>query len=145
MQKLVSSSDLFVMQTEFSIYVLLRFWVFLHLHPEWESSSRESVLEAQQYFQNRKGDIRSSVIVIYKWAYWSCIYLVTLQFSSSGWNKPSVTKLKGAIISIPISYSRGLLFKSCVELWLCCLMLCMVSSFLSSKWINIKIRHRYSP
>jgi BTB/POZ domain-containing protein 13 len=66
MQKLVSSSDLFVMQTEFSIYVLLRFWVFLHLHPEWESSSRESVLEAQQYFQNRKGDIRSSVIVIYK-------------------------------------------------------------------------------
>jgi len=58
MQKLVSSSDLFVMQTEFSIYVLLRYWMFLQLHPEWESSSRESLLEAQQYFQNRKGEIR---------------------------------------------------------------------------------------
>lgn len=56
MQKLVSSSDLFVMQTEFSIYVLLRYWMFLHLHPEWESSSRESLLEAQQYFQNRKDE-----------------------------------------------------------------------------------------
>jgi BTB/POZ domain-containing protein 13 len=66
MQKLVSSSDLFVMQTEFSIYVLLRFWMFLHLHPEWESSSRESLLEAQQYFQNRKGEIRCSIIVRHK-------------------------------------------------------------------------------
>jgi BTB/POZ domain-containing protein 13 len=33
MEKLVSSSDLFVMQTEFSIDVLLRFWLFLQLHP----------------------------------------------------------------------------------------------------------------
>ena len=63
MQKLVSSSDLFVMQTEFSIYVLLRYWMFLHLHPEWESSSRESLLEAQQYFQNRKGKIRVFVVI----------------------------------------------------------------------------------
>jgi len=66
MQKLVSSSDLFVMQTEFSIYVLLRYWVFLHLHPEWESSSRESLLEAQQYFQNRKGEIRVFCCYIHK-------------------------------------------------------------------------------
>lgn len=65
MQKLVSSSDLFVMQTEFSIYVLLRYWMFLHLHPEWESSSRESLLEAQQYFQNRKGKIIRVFDVIY--------------------------------------------------------------------------------
>jgi BTB/POZ domain-containing protein 13 len=63
MQKLVSSSDLFVMQTEFSIYVLLRFWVFLHLHPEWESSSREGLLEAQQYFQNQKGEISVTLLL----------------------------------------------------------------------------------
>lgn len=25
--------DLFVMQTEFSVYVLLRFWLFLKIHP----------------------------------------------------------------------------------------------------------------
>lgn len=58
----MSSSDLFVMQTEFSIYVLLRFWVFLQLHPEWDSSSRESLLEAQQYFQNRKGEMRVALL-----------------------------------------------------------------------------------
>jgi hypothetical protein len=57
MQKLVTSSDLFVMHTEFSIYVFLRFWMFLQLHPEWDSSSRESVLETQQYFQNLEGEI----------------------------------------------------------------------------------------
>ncbi|KAJ9578457.1 hypothetical protein L9F63_005327, partial [Diploptera punctata] len=56
MEKLVSSSDLFVMQTEFSLYVLLRFWVFLQLHPEWDSSSRESLLEAHIFFQNRTDD-----------------------------------------------------------------------------------------
>ncbi|PNF30590.1 hypothetical protein B7P43_G06130 [Cryptotermes secundus] len=55
MEKLISNPDLFVMQTEFSIYVLLRFWMFLQLHPE-RDSSRESVLEAQQYFQNRKDE-----------------------------------------------------------------------------------------
>jgi BTB/POZ domain-containing protein 13 len=58
MEKLVSNPDLFVMQTEFSIYVLLRFWLFLQLHPERDSSSRESILEAQQYFQNRKGEMK---------------------------------------------------------------------------------------
>jgi hypothetical protein len=57
MQKLVSSSDLFVMHTEFSIYVLLRFWVFLQLHPKWDSPSQESILEAQRYFHNREGEI----------------------------------------------------------------------------------------
>jgi BTB/POZ domain-containing protein 13 len=44
------------MHTEFSIYVLLRFWVFLQLHPEWDSSSSESVLAAKDYFQNRKDE-----------------------------------------------------------------------------------------
>ncbi|KAJ4451919.1 hypothetical protein ANN_03397 [Periplaneta americana] len=56
MQKLVTNCDLYVMQTEFSLYVLLRFWVFLQLHPEWDSSSRDSLLEAHHYFQNREDE-----------------------------------------------------------------------------------------
>lgn len=33
MEKLVSHPDLVVIQTEFSLYLLLRHWLFLHLHP----------------------------------------------------------------------------------------------------------------
>lgn len=33
MEKLVGHPDLFVIQTEFSLYMLLRHWMFLHLHP----------------------------------------------------------------------------------------------------------------
>ena len=36
MSELVSSAHLFVMQTEFSVYVLLRLWMFLQLHPAWD-------------------------------------------------------------------------------------------------------------
>ena len=35
MSELVSSAHLFVMQTEFSVYVLLRLWMFLQLQPDW--------------------------------------------------------------------------------------------------------------
>jgi len=53
MSELVTSPDLFVMQTEFSVYVLLRLWVFLQLHPAWDTGEpQEAVLQSHKYFQN---------------------------------------------------------------------------------------------
>jgi len=52
MSDLVTSPDLFVMQTEFSVYVLLRLWVFLQLHPAWDGEPQEAVLQSHKYFQN---------------------------------------------------------------------------------------------
>lgn len=33
MVKLVANADLFVVQTEFSLYVMLKFWMYMHVHP----------------------------------------------------------------------------------------------------------------
>ena len=41
MSDLVSSAHLFVMQTEFSVYVLLRLWMFLQLHPAWDGEPQD--------------------------------------------------------------------------------------------------------
>ena len=51
MAELVTSPHLFVMQTEFSVYVLLRLWVFLHLHPAWDGEPQEAVLQSHKYFK----------------------------------------------------------------------------------------------
>ncbi|XP_046392711.1 protein germ cell-less isoform X2 [Ischnura elegans] len=55
MSLLVGSPDLFVMQTEFSVYIMLKFWLFLQLHPTWEGNFSDGLPEAQKYFQSRKG------------------------------------------------------------------------------------------
>ena len=47
------SPDLFCVQTEFSVYVLLRLWVFLQLHPAWDGEPQEAVLQSHNYFQGR--------------------------------------------------------------------------------------------
>jgi len=52
MSDLVTSPDLFVMQTEFSVYVLLRLWVFLQLHPAWDGEPQEAVVQSHKYFQS---------------------------------------------------------------------------------------------
>jgi len=52
MSELVISPHLFVMQTEFSVYVLLRLWVFLQLHPAWDGEPQEAVLQSHKYFQS---------------------------------------------------------------------------------------------
>lgn len=52
MSELVRSPHLFVMQTEFSVYVLLRLWVFLQLHPAWDGEPQEAVLQSHKYFQS---------------------------------------------------------------------------------------------
>lgn len=67
MEKLVSHPDLFVIQTEFSLYMMLRHWLFLHLHPiasshkddaegDAISSNSESTLPAYRprYFSKLK-------------------------------------------------------------------------------------------
>jgi len=52
MGELIGSPHLFVMQTEFSVYVLLRLWVYLNLHPASHGEPRESVGDSQKYFRS---------------------------------------------------------------------------------------------
>ena len=52
MSDLVSSAHLFVMQTEFSVYVLLRLWMFLQLHPAWDGEPQDAVSASQRYFKD---------------------------------------------------------------------------------------------
>ncbi|XP_064087432.1 protein germ cell-less-like [Macrobrachium nipponense] len=51
--ELLSSPHLYVMQTEFSIYVMLKAWVFLRLNPSWEGTHEAAFLEAHRFFRNR--------------------------------------------------------------------------------------------
>lgn len=51
MQKLVNDSGLFVMQTEFSVYVLLRLWIYLIFHPAWDGSPQDAVMSSHKFFQ----------------------------------------------------------------------------------------------
>ncbi len=51
MARLVGSPDLFVMQTEFSAYVLLRLWLFLRLRPAFDGNPQEAVLTSHKFFQ----------------------------------------------------------------------------------------------
>ncbi|XP_023346472.1 germ cell-less protein-like 1 isoform X2 [Eurytemora carolleeae] len=52
MGQLIGSPHLFVIQTEFSVYVLLRLWVYLKLHPACDTEPRESVNESHKYFRS---------------------------------------------------------------------------------------------
>lgn len=51
MAALVGSPRLFVMQTEFSVYVLLRLWVYLQLNVSWHGEPQEAVIKSHEYFQ----------------------------------------------------------------------------------------------
>ncbi len=55
MELLVTSQDLCVIQTEFSLYVLLKFWLFLQLHPLWEGSAQEGIARAHLFFHAEAG------------------------------------------------------------------------------------------
>ncbi|KAL7637917.1 UNVERIFIED_CONTAM: hypothetical protein RMT77_011530 [Armadillidium vulgare] len=54
MYELISSPQLYVMQTEFSIYVMLKGWVFLILNPTFKGNQEEAFSEANKFFKNRK-------------------------------------------------------------------------------------------
>ncbi|KAA0188906.1 hypothetical protein HAZT_HAZT006273, partial [Hyalella azteca] len=55
LQKALASPSLFVIQTEFSVYVFLKMWLFLQLHPNFEGSFDEISIEALKYFKGRQG------------------------------------------------------------------------------------------
>lgn len=52
MAKLVSSPDLFVMQTEFSIYVMLKYWMYLHV---FNSEEEPGTKDMNLFYCNREG------------------------------------------------------------------------------------------
>jgi BTB/POZ domain-containing protein 13 len=56
MAKLVSHPDLFVMQTEYSIYVLLKYWVYILTHPEIGEEAPNSK-EVNNFFCSRKDEV----------------------------------------------------------------------------------------
>ena len=39
------------LQTEFSVYVLLRLWMFLQLHPAWDGEPQDAVAASQTHFK----------------------------------------------------------------------------------------------
>lgn len=58
MHMLISHADLFVMQTEFSIYILLRFWMFFNLNPEFERIDKDGHINNPiLYFSQREGEV----------------------------------------------------------------------------------------
>lgn len=61
MKIILESSGLFVMQTEFSIYILLLEWLFLRLHPDWEGSATSALFDSHKYFQVRFSPMTFSV------------------------------------------------------------------------------------
>lgn len=55
MTKLVAHSDLFVMQTEYSIYVLLKYWIYMLVHSETEDAPGTG--DVNNFFCSRKSNI----------------------------------------------------------------------------------------
>ncbi|KAH7981113.1 hypothetical protein HPB49_021726 [Dermacentor silvarum] len=56
MEQLVKSPRLVVVQTEFSLYLMVTAWTFLREHPSWEGDLKECALEAHKYFRTKSGD-----------------------------------------------------------------------------------------
>ncbi|XP_075551289.1 germ cell-less isoform X1 [Dermacentor variabilis] len=56
MEQLVKSPRLVVVQTEFSLYLMVTAWTFLREHPSWEGDLKECALEAHKYFKEKSGD-----------------------------------------------------------------------------------------
>ncbi|XP_044735729.1 protein germ cell-less [Chrysoperla carnea] len=54
MTQLISSPDLFVIQTEFTIYILLRYWMYLKLHSENDDEYTDNDFEPKKFFQERQ-------------------------------------------------------------------------------------------
>lgn len=54
MTALISSPDLYVMQTEFSLYTLLRTWIYLRLNPNYDPENPQHQQELQLQFQQQQ-------------------------------------------------------------------------------------------
>lgn len=56
--KLIISSELFVMQTEYSLYNLVRLWTYLQINTELTEADEPKIDEyAQAYFKSREGSL----------------------------------------------------------------------------------------
>ncbi|XP_077505568.1 germ cell-less isoform X3 [Amblyomma americanum] len=56
MLQLVESPSLVVIQTEFSLYLLISMWAFLRIHASWEGDIRECSQLSHEYFQQRRAE-----------------------------------------------------------------------------------------
>ncbi|XP_075216957.1 germ cell-less [Lycorma delicatula] len=52
-ESLVRSQDLCVIQMEYSLYLMLRSWVFYKLHPEWMGDEISGLCQIQKFFKDR--------------------------------------------------------------------------------------------
>ncbi|XP_017066120.1 protein germ cell-less [Drosophila eugracilis] len=74
MSALTASADLYVMQTEFSLYTLLRTWMFLRLHPDHDPEDPEQRAEAakaQERLVNAGVDTHAPSGDVVQWTYFT--------------------------------------------------------------------------
>ncbi|XP_026075256.1 germ cell-less protein-like 1 [Carassius auratus] len=56
MEKLIQSSDLFVMQVEMDVYTALKKWMFLKLNPSWDGPIKQLLLDADTWLCKRRSE-----------------------------------------------------------------------------------------
>ncbi|EDV98399.1 protein germ cell-less [Drosophila grimshawi] len=74
MYLLTASSDLYVMQTEFSLYTLLRTWMFLQLHPHYDPDDPVQRAEAQKQQErlvNAGVETHTPSVDVVQWTYFA--------------------------------------------------------------------------
>ncbi|XP_022220279.2 protein germ cell-less [Drosophila obscura] len=74
MTALTASQDLYVMQTEFSLYTLLRTWMFLRLHPDHDPEDPVQRAEAQRTqdrLVNAGVDTHTPSVDVAQWTYFT--------------------------------------------------------------------------
>ncbi|XP_037713041.1 protein germ cell-less isoform X1 [Drosophila subpulchrella] len=74
MSALTASPDLYVMQTEFSLYTLLRTWMFLCLHPDYDPEDpvqRAEAVKAQERLVNAGVETHTPSGDVVQWTYFT--------------------------------------------------------------------------
>ncbi|XP_039502131.1 protein germ cell-less isoform X1 [Drosophila santomea] len=74
MSALTASPDLYVMQTEFSLYTLLRTWMFLRLHPDYDPEDpvqRAEALRTQERLVNAGVETHAPSGDVIQWTYFT--------------------------------------------------------------------------
>ncbi|EDW09654.1 protein germ cell-less [Drosophila mojavensis] len=74
MTLLTASHDLYVMQTEFSLYTLLRTWMFLQLHPNYDPDDpvqRAEAQRTQERLVNAGVETHTPSVDVVQWAYFA--------------------------------------------------------------------------
>ncbi|XP_064536050.1 protein germ cell-less [Drosophila montana] len=74
MTLLTASHDLYVMQTEFSLYTLLRTWMFLQLHPQYDPDDpvqRAEAQKTQERLVNAGVETHTPSVDVVQWTYFA--------------------------------------------------------------------------